>query len=156
MKHRIALGTAVLALLLAAGLNAQAQAPAAKPGEVTVIGYLQREADFRRITSSGRGGTLGTGAGQSNEYVLSNAMAPGSAPICANSRRTNGPVPVATSGTAGKHYLLTGKLEDNLLRDVGRLVEVVGIVENGKSAADLAQLTITVWHPVGDYSQATK
>ncbi len=156
MKHRMALGTAVLALLLSAGLNAQAQAPAAKPGEVTVIGCLQREADFRRITNSGRGGTLGTGVGQGNEYVLSNAMAPDAAPIRANTRRANGQAPVATSGAAAKHYMLTGKLEDNMLRDVGRMVEVVGTVENGKSAADLARLTITVWHPVGDYCPATK
>ena len=154
MKHRIALGTAVLALLLTAGLNVQAQAPAAKPGEVTVIGCLQQEADFRRITNSGRGGTLGTGVGQGNEYVLSNAMAPDAAPIRANARRANGQMPAA--GAAGKHYMLSGKLEANMLRDVGRMVEVVGMVENGKSATDLARLTITVWHPVGDYCPATK
>lgn len=133
-----------------------AQASGAKANEVTVIGCLQREADFRAITSSGRGGVLGSGVGVNDEYVLSDARP---ADTNRNSRmrpRASAPSESAAVGTSGnaRHFSLTGKLEDNLLRDVGRLVEVVGTVEEATDSDRLPRLTISVWHPVGDFCPA--
>jgi hypothetical protein len=150
----------VLALLLPSGVLAQdAAAPAAKATEVTVIGCLQREADFRALTDAGRGGVLGSGVGVNDEYVLADARP---ADTNRNSRMRpraaapSAPGAVGTSGTSdpsskGQHYSLTGNLEDNLLRDVGRLVEIVGTVEEPTESDRLPRLTISVWHPVGDF-----
>ena len=147
----------VLALLLPVAAAAQeAPAPAAKANEVTVIGCLQREADFRAINNSGRGGVLGSGVGVSDEYVLSDARP---ADTNRNSRmrpRAAAPAEPEAVGTSGatRHYSLTGALEDNLLRDVGRLVEIVGTVEEPAERDRLPRLTISVWHPVGDFCPA--
>jgi hypothetical protein len=147
----------LLAVLLPSGVLAQdAAAPAAKANEVTVIGCLQRETDFRAINNSGRGGVLGSGVGVNDEYVLADARP---ADTNRNSRMRpraaapSAPGAVGTSGTSdsARHYSLTGNLEDNLLRDVGRLVEIVGTVEESTESERLPRLTISVWHPVGDF-----
>ncbi|MGE0443892.1 MAG: hypothetical protein AB7P99_01590 [Vicinamibacterales bacterium] len=147
-----------MTLLLPSAASAQTPAsqgaPAAAAHEVTVIGCLQREADFRAVTNAGRGGVLGSGIGVNDEYVLTDARP---ADTNRNSRmRPRAAAPseagaVGTSGSSVVHYSLTGKLEDNLLRDVGRLVEVVGTVEQPADSAALPRLTINVWHPVGDF-----
>jgi hypothetical protein len=41
--------------------------------QVTLVGCIQREAEYRQAAGSGRGGALGTGAGVGNEFVLVNA-----------------------------------------------------------------------------------
>ena len=157
---RAQLTIASLLVLLPSGVLAQdAAAPAATANEVTVIGCLQREADFRAINNSGRGGVLGSGVGVNDEYVLADARP---ADTNRNSRMRpraaapSAPGAVGTSGTSGtsdsaRHYSLTGTLEDNLLRDVGRLVEIVGTVEESTESERLPRLTISVWHPVGDF-----
>jgi hypothetical protein len=43
--------------------------------QVTLVGCIQREADYRKAHQGGRGGTLGTGFGAGNEFVLINASA---------------------------------------------------------------------------------
>lgn len=139
MKAHLVLG--MLVLTLALPLVGQAQAPN-RPGEVTVIGCLMREADYRAMKKDdARGGVL-SGIGQGNEYVLANA-----APVTTSRR------PVGTAGQT-TDYSLTGKLEDHMLRDVGRMVEVVGMATKAEKPTDMSRLTINVWHPVGDFCPA--
>ena len=152
MRTQLALCAAFALILPALAAGQEANAPAAKAGEVTVIGCLQREADFRSITR-GRGGVPGSGVGVAGAYVLSGALPSDTSrnsrmrPRAANQGDTAHPV--GTSGT-GTHYNLTGTLDENRLRDVGRLVEIVGTVEQPASSDALPRLTITAWHSVGD------
>jgi len=116
------------------------QAQAARDGEVTLIGCVELERDYRARKESGRGGAFGSGVGVGNEFVLSNAKpAPGG-------RRGGG----AAAGS-GVDYQLSGKLEKDFLRYVGRQVEVIGKVETGGT---MSTINVSLWHPVGDYCPA--
>lgn len=86
---------------------------------------------------------LGTGVGVGDEFVLPNAKP---VPVGANRRA------VATSGSPGTDYELTGRLEGDFLRHVGRQVEVIGVVE--KNTEGLDRLKVSLWHPVNDYCPA--
>jgi pilus assembly protein FimV len=74
-------GAAVLIFVATAFAQTTGQTPAQTPGQtagqtetqITLVGCLQREADYRRAQSSGRGGVVGTGAGLTNEFILVNA-----------------------------------------------------------------------------------
>jgi hypothetical protein len=92
-------------------------------GEITLVGCLQREADYRRQQDSGRGGVAGTGLGRGNEYILVNAMRMGSTPV--ESDLDCGTIG-ATSGAPGEAYELTGEAEPTLEAYVGRKVAVTG------------------------------
>src|SRR5947207_4143530 len=48
--------------------------------QVTLVGCLQREVDYRRAHDLGKGGAAGTGIGNSDEYVLINATRGTTAP----------------------------------------------------------------------------
>jgi hypothetical protein len=117
----------------------------AKAAEVVAIGCLELEQDYRARTDRTRG-ALGTGVGIADEFVLSSAMpAPGQTQA------------IAVSGD----YRLTGKLEDNMIRQVGRKVEVVGKVKNDEAqgpqsgkANDLPSLAVEVWHTYDDFCPA--
>jgi hypothetical protein len=107
-------------------------------GSVTLVGCVQREADYRRAQNAGRGGAAGTGAGVGNEFVLvsastaiagatpSDAPTPGAPPA--------EPVTVGTPGRAGGAYELTGPAEGQLEQYVGRRVEIVGKMKSGPTA----------------------
>jgi len=41
--------------------------------QMTLVGCIQREAEYRQAAGSGKGGTMGTGVGVGNEFVLVNA-----------------------------------------------------------------------------------
>jgi hypothetical protein len=152
---------AVFAGSLSTALPLAAQSGSAKTSspdngyQVTLIGCVQPEKDYRADLGAKKGGPLGSGAGQGNEYVLVKAKpAPGSGDR-ASSREA-----VATAGQQGD-YLLTGKTEDELKRAIGRQIEVVGVVqafranESAKEDRDrLPRLTISTWHPVQDYCPA--
>jgi hypothetical protein len=130
---------------------------AAKNGsKVTLIGCVQLEKDYRADLSAKKGGPLGSGLGQGNEYVLVKAK-----PAPTSGERQTQQNAVATAGEQGD-YLLTGKTEDGLKLAIGREVEVVGTVEpfrpnkNAAEARDrLPRLAITAWHPVKDYCPAS-
>lgn len=134
------LGAGVLAAITWLPLSATAQAT--REGEVTLIGCVELERDYRARKESGRGGVLGSGVGVGNEFVLSNAK----------------PVPggrgqaVGTAGAPGSDYFLGGKLEKDFLRHVGRQVEVIATVTKAGDA--MSTLTVSLWHPVGDYCPA--
>ena len=134
-------GAGLMVVLASVAPQAQEQPPTAK--EVAVVGCVELERDYRARKDSGKGGVLGTGVGVGNEFVLSNAR----------TVRTPGRGQSAAVGTGsgpGTDYSLTGRLERELLRSVGRQVEVVGVIEADK-AGDLQVIQINLWHPVGDF-----
>ena len=104
------------------GANAPQQSTAAAQ-QVSVIGCIQREADYRRARNQGRGGVAGTGVGVGNEYVLVNAsMAP------AAGRTAAAGAPTGTAGTTAE-YELTGANEKQASSFVGKRVEISGMLK---------------------------
>ena len=100
-----------------AGFAQQLGSPDAQ--QVTIVGCVQREADYRRARDAGKGGAAGTGIGVGNEFVLINAsMATGAAAPGAAGQ------PTGTSGvsTAMSAYELTGPNEGQLASHVGKRV----------------------------------
>jgi hypothetical protein len=89
---------------------------------------------------------LGSGVGVGNEYVLTNAM-----PAPEN---LNGARPKGTAGTGGTDYMLTGKQEPTMRREVGRQVHVLGTIANAGDAKELQRVTVSAWHPMMDYCPA--
>jgi hypothetical protein len=153
MRRQIVAAGAALVVGLGSIAHAQAPRAAAKPAapaanEVSLIGCVEFESDYRKRMAAGRGGTLGSGAGASDEFVLTNVR----------------PAESKTKpGAGGGVYTLTGPQEKNLKRDVGRQVEVIGKIENaGKPStgasitdiSDLPRIAITTWHPVNDFCPA--
>jgi len=57
----------------APGANPQTSRTSADQ-QVTVMGRIQREADYRRSTGASPGGAANTGVGAGNEFILANAM----------------------------------------------------------------------------------
>jgi hypothetical protein len=135
---------ATVALAVLASVPALAQTPAAaRQGEVTLIGCVELERDYRARKESGRGGLLGSGVGVGNEFVLTMAK-----PLPPGGRRAQ----AAASAGPGTDYQLAGRLEKDFLRYVGRQVEVIGTIEKGEGAME--RITVSLWHPVGDYCPA--
>lgn len=155
MKSNLVPFCGAVALTVAAGIGIAAQAKPEKPNErnviVSVVGCVEREADYRKRISDGKGGTLGSGAGAANEFVLTFAKSVPTSGV--HTERTH--TPVGTSGLE-EVYSITGNLEDELKREVGRQVEVTGYVEVDKSygtlqVKDLPRMNISQWHRVGDF-----
>jgi hypothetical protein len=132
--------------------------------EVTIIGCVEFEQDYRKRMAAGRGGVLGSGVGAADEFVLTNVRPPesqvGTSGRSGRGGRVAAAVMPGNSGSGGGVYALTGPQEQNLKRDVGRQIEVVGVIENaGKPStgaeltdiSDLPRITIKTWHPVGDF-----
>jgi hypothetical protein len=125
-----AIGTAVFACSVIAlaqtGGSTPAQGSAQKSvqqeGPITLVGCIQRESDYRREHSSGRGGVAATGAGLGNEFVLVNASEPGAAGSSADCSSTG----------AGEAYELTGSQEGKLRSFVGRRVEITGVLKKAE------------------------
>ena len=171
MKRQLNAGFAavVLVLTMTAAAHAQAAAsrpegtsrrqgqPVAAPKEVTLVGCVEFEQDYRKRMAAGRGGVLGTGVGATDEFVLTEVR-PASAEVGTTGRAGRGRS--SNPGSGGGVYTLTGPQEQNLKRDVGRQVQVVGVIENaGKPStgaeltdvSDLPRIVITTWHAVSDF-----
>lgn len=139
-----------LASLAAAACSSSEQAISGQqpPGqiraanEVAMIGCLQREADYRAVQGDTKGGVLGTGVGVANEYVLVDAT-----PVAA----TGDARQASNAGVDPRTFSLTGRLEGDLGSAVGRMVEVVGVAEDGGDSNDLPQFTVTLSHAVRDF-----
>ena len=90
---------------------------------ISLVGCVQREADYRRANDSGRGGVAGTGLGRGNEYVLINASRMDSSgtaqPASAN----------CSSDATAEAYELTGSREPELERFVGQVVHINGMLK---------------------------
>jgi hypothetical protein len=102
--------------------------PAAQSGTqpetpITLVGCVQREADYRREQDKGRGGAVGTGAGAGNEFVLINASV-----ATPDTPTSSGAEPCAPGGK-GEAYELTGDRERDLERFVGRRIEIAGMLK---------------------------
>ena len=95
--------------------------------QITLIGCVQRESDYRQGIDSPVG-TSGTAASGSNQFVLSNASLSLLAAAEASGRAvgTSG----VTSGIAGmtSAYMLGGTRTVDLARHVGKRVEVKGAI----------------------------
>jgi hypothetical protein len=116
---------AVLIFAMTASTNAAGQAGQASSkteSQITLVGCLQREADYRKEHESGRGGPASTGLGLKNEYVLVNASTAG----------TTDATPMCTGSGTGEAYELTGKRERDLEKFVGRAVQITGTLKNAK------------------------
>ena len=79
---------------------------------ITMVGCLEREADYRTRMNSGKGGPLGTGVGLGNEFVL-----------VTGARCSSG---------SGEAFELTGSREKELEPFVGFTVEVSGRLKDAK------------------------
>lgn len=115
--------SACLAGCLAVGMIAQgrsvAQAQETHPAidqQVTVTGCVQLESVYRKARDAGRGGVAGTGIGESNEFVLTNASAPMS-----GGAQAKAPAMATTMA-----YELTGTNEGQAAKFVGHRVEIAG------------------------------
>jgi hypothetical protein len=111
---------------------------------ITLVGCIQREADYRRATDAGRGGIATTGAGLGNEYVLVNASSAGAS---ANTDATAD----CSAATGGEAYELTGKAERDLERHVGKRVELVGMLKRSDSNAPVGTSGTTADRPSGGF-----
>jgi hypothetical protein len=171
MKTQLIAGCLTVALTTAVTI-AGAQTTARRQGgpasataaqnEITLIGCVEFEQDYRKRMAAGRGGVLGSGVGATDEFVLTNVR-PAESEIGTSGRSGRGASRGAMPGAGGGVYSLTGTQEQNLKRDVGRQVEVVGVIENaGKPStgaeltdiSDLPRIAIKTWHPVGDFCPA--
>jgi hypothetical protein len=123
-------GAAVLSCAVAFAQSTQPASPqpAGQTGDedetpISLVGCLQREADYRRAHDLGRGGVAATGLGRGNEYVLINASRMDSSgtaqPASANCS------PDATA----EAYELTGSREPDLERFVGQVVHINGMLK---------------------------
>jgi hypothetical protein len=111
-------GTAVFAQTPYPRTQTGGQARQATTDEhVTVVGCVQREEDYRRAHNLSRGGVVGTGIGEDDEFVLVNATMAGRPP-----------------GTAGRavtetEFELSGPGEEKLTQYVGKRVDISGNLE---------------------------
>ena len=134
MPTKLVVFAAGLVLVLAA-IPAPAQEPIiTSQSEITLVGCLERESDYRvRLKSPVTGLTA-------SDVVLTGAIA------------TDG-----SSGAAALYgdFSLTGKLEAQLLDDIGRRVEIAGFIEDmathvtAQDTTTLRRLFIKVWQPAG-------
>jgi hypothetical protein len=109
-------GTAtILAIAALAPPHASSQSSSAQSGtsqqqQVTVVGCVQPESEFRKAQDAGRGGAAGTGVGVGNEFVLVNAS--------------------TSKGTsADTTFELTGANEGQVKSFVGKRVEIMGTLK---------------------------
>ncbi len=120
-------------------------APQAAQGaqQVTIVGCVQSEADYRRARNAGKGGAAGTGVGVGNEFVLidasmanaSGAGAPGAAPSGASGSTAGKPTGTAGASAAMSAYELTGSGEGQLASHVGKRVEIMGTFKAAEAGA---------------------
>ena len=95
---------------------------------VTLIGCLQREAEYRRAHGLGRGGALAAGVGVGDEYVLVNASRVDSG--AATRDRVD-----CSQTASGDAYELTGRNEHALKPYIGRPIQISGVMKKAKVEA---------------------
>ncbi len=119
---------------------------------ITVTGCVEKETAYRTSIADGKGGTLGSGLGAENEYVLRSVQIVSNATL----------KPTGTSSRQYEEvYSVTGKLEHELARAVGHEIAMSGYVEVLKSngteeVKDLPNLNAVGWHVVSERCTATK
>ena len=110
---------------------------------VTLVGCLQREADYRKAHDLGRGGALNTGLGSGDEFVLVNASAV---------ERGAAPANIDCSSTSsGDAYELTGPREDELKPLVGHVLQITGTREKAEVEQAVGTSGTTEAKPTGGF-----
>jgi len=108
---------------------------------ITVLGCVQREADYRAEIQQSKGGIAGTGIGAGHQFVLRRVE-----------HSSNDTLkPRGTSGRFEDVYTITDKLEGEMDRGVGHEVAVSGYVEvaatdGTKKVEDLPRLNVVGWN----------
>ncbi|MGH9370382.1 MAG: hypothetical protein ACRD15_02490 [Vicinamibacterales bacterium] len=140
--------------------------------QVTLVGCIQREAEFRQAAGSGRGGAMGTGIGVGNEFVLTNAKSSteAGAQSASGTPTTTSGTPetsTATAGTSGTTsstttlssggiaYSLTGDRESELEKHVGQRLEIVGTLDDASDATATGPVSGSASQRVGDLKALT-
>jgi hypothetical protein len=114
---------------------------------VTLQGCLERESAYRRTANERKGGPLGSGLGQGNEYVLTMGK-----PVPGQKAE-----PMKDAPKDGRVFSLTGGGEQNMLTAIGRQIEVVGtIVEPAPEKNALPIVKVSLWHPIADFCPALR
>jgi hypothetical protein len=161
MKARVS-ASLCIAGLLAFGAIASAQGggqppppgqtpPAASSAgeQVTVVGCVQREADYRQARDAGKGGVAGSGVGAGNEFVLTNVSPAGAA------RKDEPASPTGTAGAA-MAYELTGPNEGKVAEFVGRRVEISGRLKAAETVGGKPTGGATAGTPPGGVDVTSK
>ena len=131
--------------------------------QVTLIGCVEREEDYRDRLSAGEGGVLGTGIDAEDELVLTRTR-PAPEPVGTTGAADRIPPAAPNSGAGGGVYTLTGPLERDLTRAVGRQVTIVGTMENAgerstgadlTDVSDLPRIVVSSWRRVPEACPGT-
>ena len=95
----------------------QSTAPASS--QVTLVGCVMRESEYRQATDAGKGGPANTGIGRSDEFVLIHA------------KKGAGPAPATCSAAkgTGEAYEVVGSHEKDLEEYVNKAVEIRGTLK---------------------------
>jgi hypothetical protein len=127
MNIRLTCALAAAALVTVASTQTYAKDTSKTPKTaISLVGCIQREADYRREHNSGKGGFLGFGGGLGNEYVLINA-----------SRDPRRGFRDCATADGGQAYELTGSEEGDLKPFVGQRVAIAGT----RKAAEIDTVT---------------
>ena len=123
----IASAAAVLVVSMAAfaSLQSSSPSPAAQQSttpagsQVTLVGCVIRESEYRQATDAGKGGPANTGIGRSDEFVLIHA------------KKGAGPAPATCSAAkgTGEAYEVVGSHEKDLEEYVNKAVEIRGTLK---------------------------
>ena len=108
---------------------------------ITVLGCVQREADYRAEVQESKGGIAGTGIGVGHQFVLRQV----------EHSSNDSLKPRGTSGRFEDVYTITGNLESEMEKAVGHEVAVSGYVEvadsdGTKKVEDLPRLNALGWN----------
>ena len=120
MRTQHLLPIAAVVMSSAAAFAQSSRSPATP---VTLTGCIQKETDYRKTHDLGKGGTLQTGAGSGDEYVLINASK-GSVAAA--------DIDCSFQGST-EAYELTGKREHDLKPYVGKVVQISGTMKEAKT-----------------------
>jgi hypothetical protein len=136
----------------------QSTAPAGS--QVTLVGCVMRESEYRQATDAGKGGPANTGIGRSDEFVLIHA------------KKGAGPAPATCSAAkgTGEAYEVVGSHEKDLEEYVNKAVEIRGTLkgadpfaaQQGAPGADplkqglkISQVDIASLRPAGQSAAAS-
>ena len=124
----IASAAAVLVVSMAAFASPQSSSPSSPAAQqstapagsqVTLVGCVMRESEYRQATDAGKGGPANTGIGRSDEFVLIHA------------KKGAGPAPATCSAAkgTGEAYEVVGSHEKELEEYVNKAVEIRGTLK---------------------------
>jgi hypothetical protein len=98
-----------------------AAAPSMQAEQVTLVGCIQTESDYRRARDQSRGGVAGTGVGAGNEFIITNTA-----------WAQQGLSPKTAADPA---YELTGENEGKVKEFVGKRVEITGTLKPAEATS---------------------